>query len=339
MIKQFILGLVAFLCFCCFIYSYNRSYEHPLPTRYEQPEMYSTQNGDDLKAIYIESIRQAEKSVLLLIYTLKDRDVIAELKKKADTGVPVTVICDAKASWEVKEGLGTRVNLLRRFSDGHMHPKVLVIDEEQIWIGSANMTTDSLKHHANLVTGLDSIELASKIKDKAMSLREYGSDEACSYCECDVNGQHVEMSFQPSDKKGKDRIKQMLRTAEKTIRVGMFAFTRFDFANELIKAQQRGVNVEVALDKGMSLGAGAKVVAMLKKEGVPLRFNDGKHLFHHKFAYIDSKHLINGSANWTKAAFTQNDDCFLIVHDLNEKQVAQMEQLWTGIVRATGTDN
>lgn len=336
--KKLTLAILAFFIFSCFIYTYNRSHEHHLPSTLSQAELYSTQNGDDLKASIIQSIRQAKSSVLLIIFTLKDPDVIAELRKKAESGVTVTVICDAKASREAKEGLGKHVDLLRRFSEGHMHPKILVIDDEQVWIGSANMTTESLNHHANLVTGLTSKELASHIWNKANSLHEYSREDCLSYYDCDVNGHRVEMSFQPGDGKGKERIKQMLRSAQKTIRVGMFAFTRFDFARELIQAKKRGVSVEVALDLGMSRGAGSKVVAMLKKEGIPLRFNDGRHLLHHKFAYIDSKCLINGSANWTKAAFTQNDDCFIILHNLTENQVAQMERLWKGILQETKTE-
>ncbi len=332
--KRLIPTVLAFLCFCCFIYGYNRTVDQS-NIQSIQTELYSAQNGDNLKKHLIDSIQRAKSSVLLIIFTLKDPDVIAELRKKAESGVAVTVICDAKATREAKEGLGPKVDLLRRFSEGHMHPKILVIDDEHVWIGSANMTTDSLKHHDNLMTSLHSHDLAAMIWNKANSLHEYGCDEACSYFSCEVNGQPIEMSFLPGDKKGKDRVKQMLRSAQKTIRVGMFTFTRFDFAHELIQAKKRGVSVEVALDLSMSRGAGSKIAALLKKEGIPLRINDGKNLFHHKFAYIDSRCLINGSANWTKAAFTQNDDCFLILHHLDETQVAQMELLWEGIAQTT----
>lgn len=337
MIKKWIFAAAAFFCFSCFIYTYNLT-QHALPTESTHAELYANQNKDDLKATVIESIRHAKTSVLLIIFTLKDPDVIQELRRKAESGVSVTVICDAKASREAKEGLGVKVDLLRRFSDGHMHPKILVVDNKQIWIGSANMTTESLKNHANLITGFESEEFANHIWTYANSLKEYGRDNNHSYYDSAMHGQRIEMSFLPGDPKGKDRIKQMLRSAQKTIRVGMFTFTRFDFARELINAKNRGVSVEVAMDRGMSKGAGAKVAALLRKEGIPLRLNDGKHLFHHKFAYIDSNCLINGSANWTKAAFTQNDDCFIILHDLTERQVAQMESLWQGILQETRTE-
>ena len=38
-----------------------------------------------------------------------------------------------------------------------------------------------------------------------------------------------------------------------------------------------------------------------------------------------------GSANWTKAAFKQNDDCFLIIHDLADEQRQSMQKLWRTI--------
>ncbi len=108
----------------------------------------------------------------------------------------------------------------------------------------------------------------------------------------------------------------------------MFTFTRQDFAQAIIQAAKRGVKTEVVIDHQSAKGASAKVVALLQKAGVSVSLSQGSALLHHKFLYIDGKVLENGSANWTKAAFTQNDDCFLILHELNDSQKQQMEKLW-----------
>ena len=78
-------------------------------------------------------------------------------------------------------------------------------------------------------------------------------------------------------------------------------------------------------------GASAKVAALLKKGGIPVKCNRGGNLLHHKFMYIDGKTLVNGSANWTKAAFEKNDDCFIILHDLTDTQREFMDKLWAVI--------
>ncbi len=76
---------------------------------------------------------------------------------------------------------------------------------------------------------------------------------------------------------------------------------------------------------------------MLEKGGIPVHLSTGQGLLHYKFAYIDEKILINGSANWTAAAFKDNDDFFLVIHPLTDKQTLtdqqknKMSELWKNI--------
>jgi phosphatidylserine/phosphatidylglycerophosphate/cardiolipin synthase-like enzyme len=98
------------------------------------------------------------------------------------------------------------------------------------------------------------------------------------------------------------------------------------------KAHKRGVRVSVSLDRYAGKGAGAKVADYLKKNGVPVFFYQGPGLLHHKFMEIDDELLVNGSANWTKAAFDKNDDCFAILHNLTTKQQNQLNKLWDMIM-------
>ena len=44
-----------------------------------------------------------------------------------------------------------------------MHQKVIVIDKKQIWLGSANLTNESLNLHNNLVSGLYHPDIAETI--------------------------------------------------------------------------------------------------------------------------------------------------------------------------------
>ena len=49
---------------------------------------------------------------------------------------------------------------------------------------------------------------------------------------------------------------------------------------------------------------------------------------------VDEKILVNGSANWTRSAFSRNGDCFLILHDLDDEQRKKMKKLWH-VIRST----
>jgi phosphatidylserine/phosphatidylglycerophosphate/cardiolipin synthase-like enzyme len=76
----------------------------------------------------------------------------------------------------------------------------------------------------------------------------------------------------------------------------------------------------------------------LAKAGVPVAFSRGNQLLHHKWAYIDEDKLISGSANWTKAAFNRNQDCFLVLDRLNQDQKKFMNALWKRISLESQTE-
>jgi len=291
-------------------------------------ELYANQVNDDLSQTFSAAIDSAQRSILLVIYSLTDPQIIASLRYKSETGVDVRVICDAKASPNINTKLGPKINTVRRFGPGLMHQKILVIDDSYTWLGSANMTTESLKMHGNLVAALDSPILAKHINAKASTLKEEGRDELFPHKEFSIGQQTIEMWFLPDDKAAVKRLQQLIGTAQKTIRIAMFTWTRKDLAQSVINAAKRGVHTEVVIDQYQGKGTGDKIVKLLKDNGIQVSLSRPGPLLHHKFLYIDENILVNGSANWTKAAFTQNDDCFIVIHNLDERQKAQMDQLW-----------
>ena len=332
LVKSALMLISALLMVCTAWISGDGLFKNPVHTSTEIPKLLSNQTGDNLQEAHTTAIHGAKKSVLLMIFALTNDNVISALRQKSEEGIPVKVICDAKASPHIIQKLGPKVEVVRRFAKGLMHLKILVIDEQECWMGSANMTGESLNMHGNLVVAMTAPLLAEMMAEKALTLQEYERKGEVDHREFTIGGQKVEFSFLPDDRKGSQRIKQLIRSAQKTIRVAMFTWTRFDMAKELIRAQKRGVNVEVVLDYSSAKGASAKIAELLKKEKIPIEYSSsGSALLHHKFIWIDNETLELGSANWTKAAFTQNDDCFLILHKLNQEQQDHMHKLWHAI--------
>ncbi|MEI8366023.1 MAG: phospholipase D-like domain-containing protein [Parachlamydiaceae bacterium] len=290
--------------------------------------LYANQLNDDLTQLFSSAINEAKDSVLLVVYSFTDKEIIRSIKNKSDQGVPIKVICDAKASPYIDSKLGSKVNVTRRFGPGLMHQKILVIDRQKIWIGSANMTAESLRLHGNLVCSIDSAFLAEEIIAKADTLHVEGHSTPQFKQIVNIGQQPIEMWFLPDNKNGALRLKSLLRAAKKTVRVAMFTWTRYDLAKEVIAAARRGVDTEVVIDHYSGKGSSKHVVEMLHTQGVNVRLSRGGPLLHHKFLYIDEAILVNGSANWTKAAFTQNDDCFIVMHGLTLEQNKKMHALW-----------
>lgn len=284
--------------------------------------------GDNLQTPLSHAIHNAKQSVLLIIYSLTDPKIIAALKAKSEQGVDVRVIYDARASVGIDRKLGPKVNAIARAAGGLMHQKILVLDGKEIWIGSANFTHDSLFEQGNLVAALQSADLADLVLKKARRMSEENYEKPVMEQAFNIGDQKLELWFLPDcHERAVNRIKGLIQSAKKTIHVAMFTFTRPDFADHLIEARKRGVDVQVYLDHQSSKGASAKIAEKLKKAGVSVCTNPGKGIFHCKFLLIDNEILVNGSANWTKAAFTQNDDCFIILHKLGKEQKKQMTEL------------
>ena len=302
-----------------------------MPQAEHPAELYSNQTRDDLKRIHLTAINSAKESILLIVYTLSDSQIIEALRQKADQGIDVRVICDAKASPQSKKRLGQKVDTLKRSAPGLMHQKILVIDKKDCWIGSANMTSESLRMHGNLVVAMHHPDIAEMIIAKSLGMEQKGRADPYPHREFLLGDQEVSLWFLPDNPDAIFRLRRMIDSATKTLRIAMFTWTHPVLTKAVIDAHERGIDVEVAIDHYSGKGASAEVVKRLADAGIPTRLSPGGALLHHKFMYLDSNTLVNGSANWTRAAFTQNDDCFIILNNLTQEQHTRMEDLWKTI--------
>jgi len=306
-----------------------------LPSSENPIRLYANQQNDDLAKLYLDAIKSAQNSITLVIYSLVDQRIIAALQQKALDGIYVYIVCDAQASVGISRKLPAPI-IVKRLAKGLTHQKILIIDDSRILLGSANMTHDSLQKHGNLVIGLDNPALAKMMNEKAHSMDEEGNYTPLKPQITKAGAQTVELWELPDNAKdGVERVIQLLRSAKKTIRVAMYTWTRRDFTQELINAKLRGVKVEAVIDRYSGKGASASIVKMLKESQIPTRLNTTQGLLHYKFAYIDEEILINGSANWTNAAFKDNDDVFLVIYPLTNDQKIKMNELWQVIWKAS----
>lgn len=304
----------------------------PLPGTDAPVQLYANQDRDDLTAIFSQAIREAKESITLVIYSLLDPTLIQALEEKSQAGVPVYIVCDAKASPGISRKLPL-AQIVRRAGKGLMHQKILIIDQKQVWLGSANFTRDSLRTHGNLVFGIDNPSLAKALDAKAKSMDEDGGSIPLKHQITQAGSQNLELWILPDDPTAAKRMIELFRSAKKTIKVAMFTWTRNDFTQELIEAAKRGVKVEAVIDRYSGKGASAKIVNILSQAKIPVRLSQGQGLLHHKFVYIDNQVLVNGSANWTFSAFKDNDDCFIVLYPLTKEQQVKMDRVWNAIVQ------
>ena len=195
------LSFIACLFFVAWFVNQALHHTHP-PVLSGPPRLYSNQTRDDLRLYFTKSIDSAKKSVVFSIYTMTDPAIIAALKRKAREGVPVTVITDADTAAGLKEKLGPQIKIELRFLKGIMHRKILSVDGTEVWIGSANMTTESLRMHGNLVIGLADPQMAHYIEENIFIPKE-------PYKQFKYQTQEIEISFQPEDRPGMEHLLQL----------------------------------------------------------------------------------------------------------------------------------
>ena len=291
-----------------------------LPIQNEPARFYSNQCRQDIRVTMLNAIRQANSSVYLVMFGLSDKAILGALAEKIGEHIPTTVYYDTGASPKLFKYLkGSDLHPVQ--NNSLMHQKIVILDNEMVFIGSANMTSASLRMHDNLVIGFVSRTVAEFLKNH--------EPYTPGHLNTRVGGQEIDLWLLP-DPRGHalTELRKKIRGANKSIQVALFTFTHSGLVEELISAHRRGVNVSTVVDMHSGRGASSKAVERLQNAGVPVALSQGVQLLHHKFIYIDEQILVTGSANWTKAAFYKNSDCILCLHRLTNDQKRFMKRLW-----------
>lgn len=105
-----------------------------------------------------------------------------------------------------------------------------------------------------------------------------------------------------------------LNKATNTVLVQAYSFTSAQIAKALVDAHKRGVKVVVILDKSNKT-ANYSSADFVAHAGIET-FIDAKHaIAHNKIMVIDSKTVLTGSFNFTKAAEENNAENLLVIQD------------------------
>lgn len=284
--------------------------------------LFSNQNNDDLEKIIENAIFSAKHSLFIQIFSLKDQRIIQALEKKANEGIEIEIIYDAKHNPYIRKN--SKIKYTPKESKGLMHRKILVIDKQIVILGSANLTKSSLRMHDNLIIKINSPFLANTIIDRK------DSKTSISKRTFIVDNQEIQLWLTPQDKEAESYIISLIEKAQKSINIAMFTFTNSKLASALIKAKIRGVDVKIIVEKS-SFNAD-KIINKFKSEGIYAMLSKKPVLLHHKLAWIDGSILVLGSANWTYSAFHINEDDFIVLNNLTESQKIFMQELWKKII-------
>jgi phosphatidylserine/phosphatidylglycerophosphate/cardiolipin synthase-like enzyme len=122
-----------------------------------------------------------------------------------------------------------------------------------------------------------------------------------------------EVCFSPRGECTSAIIKE-LEKANNSVLVQAYSFTSAPIAEALLNAFNRGVKVEVILDKRQKTQKDSKATFFIDK-GIPVMIDDKHAKAHNKLMVIDRETVITGSFNLTEAAEKKNAENLLIIHD------------------------
>ena len=129
-----------------------------------------------------------------------------------------------------------------------------------------------------------------------------------------VHAADIQVYFSP---KGgcTEAVVENLNKATNRVLVQAYSFTSVPIARALVDAQKRGVKVQAILDKSQRKEHYTEADFLLHA-GVPT-YIDAKHaIAHNKIMVIDSRTILTGSFNFTKAAEENNAENLLVIEDV-----------------------
>ena len=126
-----------------------------------------------------------------------------------------------------------------------------------------------------------------------------------------------------------DRFLQFLRSATRTVDVAIYTLSDDRITRALETLREEGIRVRVLSEKTTMNDEGSDV-HRLANLGMEVKVDASTFLFHHKFAVLDGRCLINGSFNWTRSASEGNQENVIVTTEAQlVRQFAQhYEDMW-----------
>jgi len=271
----------------------------------------------------VEALDQSRIQIDAALYDLDLWSVRNALIRAHERGVTVRMVIeeDSRDRREIQELIDTGIPVVYDQTDSLMHNKFFVIDGNEVWTGSMNMTVNGAYRHLNNLVRIRSSRLAENYSmefDEMFVEGFFGENslENTPYPDLTIDGIRIETYFSPDDSTA-TRIMQLILEAEKSIDFLYYSFTSDGIADALLFQATQGVQVRGVLDAYQEKTGLGGEYQRLHDYGLEVYLDVHPEKLHHKVFIIDDRIVITGSYNLTHSAELKNDENTLIIH--NEK--------------------
>ncbi len=278
----------------------------------------SLRGGPDVHLV--EAIDSAQFSIDMAMYHLDLWSIRDALIRAQRRGVLVQVVTDDayKEELEIQSLRNAGIVVIDDGRPGIMHHKFFIIDRNEVWTGSMNMTVNGAYRNDNHLLRIRSKEVAESYTrefDEMFYEDRFGALSLLDtpFPSVNLDSVLVEVYFSPDDGV-LNRIIGKMRTAEKSLEILAYALTTDTMGETLLALHQEGVKVRGVVEASQVQATGSEA-PRLRQAGIDIRLDSNPENMHHKVILIDETIVILGSYNFTRSAEEKNDENVLIIQD------------------------
>jgi len=278
----------------------------------------SLRGGPD-KAL-VDAIRGARLSVdvaALQIDLWSLRDALIDAQRR---GLAVRIVTESEYldGEEMQALIEAGIPVLGDRREGLMHNKFAIVDRQEVWTGSMNLTVNGAYRNNNNLVRVRSSKLA---EDYTVEFEEMfvddrfgpGSPANTPHPSFSLDGTLLEVYFSPDDGVA-GRLLALIGQASQSIYFLAYSFTSDNLAEALIERAAAGVSVAGVLEESQYKSNTGGQFDRLREAGLDVRLDGNPRNMHHKVLIIDEEIVVTGSYNFSKSAETRNDENVLIIH-------------------------
>ncbi len=289
--------------------------------------------ADELVA---KAINNAKVSVDMAMYNLSLPSIRDALLAAHERGVRVRLVMESESmDGDVPQDLmDAGIPIVGDGKQGLMHNKFTIIDGEEVWMGSLNLTASNTYSDFNNLVRFRSKRMAqnyTKEFEEMFNDHLFGPDKLPETPNPSISlgGGTVETYFSPDDGVAQ-HVVDLVNSADQNIYFLAYSFTSDEIAQAMLQRMKAGVEVRGVMDESQYKSNAGTEYDVLRKAGADIRLDTIPGLLHHKVIIVDGKAMTFGSYNFSRNAEKINDENLVIVFNptIAQKFVAEFERIF-----------
>jgi phosphatidylserine/phosphatidylglycerophosphate/cardiolipin synthase-like enzyme len=288
-------------------------------TQPDAPSSASLRGGPDKHLA--EAILGARASVEVAALQLdlwSLRDALIDVHQRG-INVRMVVESDYLEQPEIQQLIAAGVPVLGDRREGLMHNKFVVIDRQEVWTGSMNLTINGAYRNNNNLVRIRASKLAQDYlaEFEEMFVDDHfgpGPHADTPHPAFEIDGILLEAYFSPDDGTA-ERLVDLIEAAQESVYFLAYSFTSDPLAAALIERHQAGVTVAGVIEASQYESNAGTEYENLRRAGIDVRLDGNRDNMHHKVLVIDGQIVVTGSYNFSRSAEERNDENTLIIHD------------------------